>query len=78
MPQTAKELALLLRAILEKFVTELDQEILEGKTPVDKFGPEFIEGMASVVETAEALSGLVPIPKDVLDEIERQRGEDGL
>jgi len=77
MPQTAQELAIVLRAVVTRFVTELDQEILEGKTPVDKYGPEFIEGMVSLVETAEALSGLTPIPQAVLDEMKRLEDEDG-
>lgn len=65
-PHNAAELALFLRAIYEGLVAGIDDRIFDGLPPIN-VSPEFLAGALMVVETAETLSGLEPLPPDFFD-----------
>lgn len=75
MALSAAELAIALRMILDQFLEQLEEEILEGKVSAETYNKDFIEGMASIVETAEAISGVRPLPEDVVREMRRMDDE---
>lgn len=66
MPQTAAELAMMLRTIYTAFIDDVDRRILSGESDPKLANPDFIEGMLTVVESAENLSGLNSLPPEVL------------